>query len=127
MDWTQIIITAIPVIGSIVTVILTSMTRKTAEKTQAEAKRTQEDTKRTKEAVEKTTAAVTDLMRNEITKLYYKRQDVGELYEHERQSLDKMYKGYHAAGGNSFVDDIYAEMRTWKVIGSGKMIGEVKQ
>ena len=102
MDWTNIIIAAIPVIGSIATVIITSVTRSDSKKM---------------------TAAVTDLMRNEITKLYYKRKATKQLYEYERASLEKMYEGYHGAGGNSFVDDIYTAMRKWDVVGSGEKIG----
>ena len=113
MEWTQIIVAAITAFASIAAAVI--------------AKRTGKEAKKTAETAEKTSVAVVDLMRNEITKIYYKRQDVGELYEYERQSLDKMYQGYHEAGGNSFVDDIYAQMRKWKVIGSGKQIGSGKE
>ena len=102
MDITSILIAAIPVIGEIALLVITNATRKTAKKT---------------------TTAVTDLMRNEITKLYYKRQSIKQLYEYERESLDKMYEGYHEAGGNSFIDDIYNQMRKWDVVGAGKKIG----
>ena len=108
MDWTSILIASVPVIGAIVTTVITS--------------------RQTRKDIKKSTVAIVDLMRNEIMKLYYKRQDVEQLYQFERESLDKMYEGYHEGGGNSFVDDIYNQMRNWKVIGSGKRIeGSEKQ
>ena len=134
MEWTQIIVAAITALASIAAAVIAKKTGETARKTAEESKKTAEETKKTAEesqktamAAEKTAAAVVDLMRNEITKIYYKRQDIGELYEHERESLDKLYQGYHAAGGNSFVDDIYTQMRTWKVVGSGKNLGSGRE
>ena len=114
MDWTTIIVTTIPVLGAILTTILT-------------ARDTKKDVRKVSEAQKKMTDAQLDLMRNEITKLYYRRQNVRELYQYERESLDKMYQGYHAEGGNSFVDDIYAEMRKWMVLPAGIKIEEASK
>lgn len=104
MDWTSIIIATIPVVGAILTTIITS--------------------KMTRKEVKKIGVAQLDLMRNEITKIYYKRQVCKKLYQYERESLDRLYEGYHAGGGNTFVDDIYAEMRHWMVVPAGQTINE---
>lgn len=104
MDWTTILVTAITVTGAIVTTIVTSH--------------------QTRKDIKNVSVAQLDLMRNEITKVYYKRQNVKELYQYERESLDKLYEGYHAGGGNSFIEDIYNEMRHWKVIPAGRRIDE---
>lgn len=69
-----------------------------------------------------TKLAQADLLRNEITKIYYKRQKVGKLYEYERKSLDLMYDGYAKTGLNTFVHDIYQEMRTWTIVGNGEIL-----
>lgn len=111
MDWTSIIIATIPVVGAILTTILT-------------ARDTKKEVKKVSDAQKLMTAAQLDLMRNEITKLYYRRQNVRQLYQYERESLDKMYAGYHGEGGNSFVDDIYTEMRRWMVLPAGIKIAE---
>lgn len=103
MDWTAICVASIPVIGAIVTNIITS--------------------RQIRKDIKQIDVAQLDLMRNEIVKIYYKRQDVKELYQYERESLDKMYEGYHAGGGNSFIEDIYSEMRHWKVVPAGHRIG----
>lgn len=104
MDWTAILVASVPVIGAIATTLITS--------------------RQTRKDIKKVSVAQLDLMRNEIVKIYYKRQDIKELYQHERESLDKLYEGYHNGGGNSFVEDIYNEMRHWKVVSAGHRIDE---
>lgn len=58
------------------------------------------------------------LLRSEITAIYYKHGSAVEpvLREYERKNLDDLYEGYKALGGNHFVDDIYRDMREWRVI-----------
>lgn len=57
-------------------------------------------------------------LRSDIASIYYKHVDeeVPTLREYERKNLDDLYGGYHTMNGNHFIDDIYAEMRSWKVI-----------
>lgn len=102
MDWTAILIASVPVVGAIVTTLITS--------------------RQTRKDIKLIGIAQLDLMRNEIIKIYYKRQDVQKLYQYERESLDKLYEGYHSGGGNSFIEDIYTEMRHWKVVSAGQKI-----
>ena len=104
MDWTAILVASVPVVGAIATTIITS--------------------RQIRKDIKSIELAQLDLMRNEITKVYYKRQNVKELYQYERESLDKLYEGYHAGGGNSFVEDIYSEMRHWRVVPAGHQIKE---
>ena len=58
------------------------------------------------------------LLRHDITGIYYKHLDeqAPTLREHERKNLDDLYDGYKALGGNHYIDDIYKEMREWKVV-----------
>ena len=124
MDWTEIVLGILTLAGVIGGALITNRT------TKKEVKKSQEVTKELVDGVRaeiresdaKQIEALTDMMRNDITALYYKRQDVKKLYQYERESLDKMYKGYHEAGGNTFIDDIYTEMRTWHVVGAGDRI-----
>ena len=55
--------------------------------------------------------------RDRITATYYKHSDDEEptLRQYERESLDKLYASYETLGGNSFVQDLYEQMRHWKV------------
>lgn len=58
------------------------------------------------------------LLRSRITEIYYKHYLNAEPYlrEYERKDLDDLYQGYKALKGNHYVDDIYRQMRTWRVI-----------
>lgn len=60
----------------------------------------------------------TCLLRSEITEIYYKYADSVDpvLREYQRKNLDDLYQGYKALGGNHYIDDIYEDMRHWKVI-----------
>jgi len=58
------------------------------------------------------------LLRSRIREIYYHHADdaAPEIREYERQDLDDLYAGYKALGGNHFVDDLYENMRAWKVV-----------
>ena len=64
------------------------------------------------------TGGVRSMERDRITTTYYKHSDEEEptLRQYERESLDKLYASYITLGGNSFVQDLYGQMRHWKVI-----------
>ena len=64
------------------------------------------------------TGGVRSMERDRITTTYYKHSDEEEptLRQYERESLDKLYASYITLGGNSFVQDLYKQMRNWKVI-----------
>ena len=64
------------------------------------------------------TGGVRSMERDRITSTYYKHSDDEEptLRQYERESLDKLYASYITLGGNSFVQDLYKQMRNWKVI-----------
>ena len=64
------------------------------------------------------TGGVRSMERDRITSTYYKHSDDEEptLRQYERESLDKLYASYITLGGNSFVKDLYKQMRNWKVI-----------
>ena len=63
------------------------------------------------------TGGLRSMERDRITATYYKHSDDEEptLRQYERESLDKLYASYETLGGNSFVMDIYKQMREWKV------------
>jgi len=63
----------------------------------------------------KSETAFRDIMKRDITDLYYKRKEEEFLYQFERESLDAEYEGYKEVHGNTFIDDLYKEMRDWEV------------
>jgi len=77
-------------------------------------------TTRTKKSVDENhkqmNKALVNLTKESITKIYYDNLDDKTLKEYERESLDALFDGYVEMGGNTFVKDIYSQMRNWKVI-----------
>lgn len=56
------------------------------------------------------------MLRNEILKIYYKYKKDAELPQYERQNLDYLYEAYEGLDGNSFVHDVYEDMREWGIL-----------
>lgn len=54
--------------------------------------------------------------RNLITDMYYKYGREGEIPRYKHELLIKTYSNYKSMGGNSFIDEIYAEMKEFKVV-----------
>ena len=56
-------------------------------------------------------------LRSQITSTYYTHCDEEEptMREYERENLDAAYEAYIALRGNTYVHDIYEEMRHWHV------------
>ena len=57
-----------------------------------------------------------ELLRERMMAIYGRNMARRELEEHEKVELDRAYTLYKQMGGNSYIDDYYARMRTWKVI-----------
>lgn len=57
-------------------------------------------------------------LRNDITSIYYKHCDESAptLREFERKNLDSIFAAYKALKGNNYIDDLYNQMRQWRVI-----------
>ena len=56
------------------------------------------------------------LLRSEMLRTYYGNKDTGTIRQYELENFIKLYKAYKALRGNSFIDKIYKEVMTWKVI-----------
>ena len=57
-----------------------------------------------------------ELLRERIMAIYGRNMLRRQLEEHEKIELDRAYSLYKSIGGNSYIDDYYARMRTWYVI-----------
>lgn len=55
------------------------------------------------------------LLRSEMLKIYYEHKDEESIRQHTRENMDFLYTAYKALGGNSFIDDIYNEVREWEI------------
>jgi hypothetical protein len=56
------------------------------------------------------------LLRSEMLRTYYHNKERGKIRQYEKENFVFLYHAYKALKGNSFIDDIYAEVRTWEVI-----------
>lgn len=56
------------------------------------------------------------LLRQAMLEIYYHNKDSGKIRQYEKENFVYLYKAYKALKGNSFIDDIYKEVRTWEVI-----------
>lgn len=56
------------------------------------------------------------LLRSKMLEIYYRNRDVKTIRQYEKENFVLLYAAYKALKGNSFIDDINAEVRTWEVV-----------
>lgn len=56
------------------------------------------------------------LLRHNMLHTYYKHLSDKTIRQYEFEDFDYQYKAYKALKGNSFIDKIYEEVKSWKVI-----------
>ena len=56
------------------------------------------------------------LLRSSMLQTYYRHADTETIRQYEYENFIKEYDAYKALNGNSFIDDIYKEVRTWKIL-----------
>lgn len=56
------------------------------------------------------------LLRASMLSTYYRNRDSGQIRQYEKENFIYEYKAYKAEGGNTFIDDIYEEVRHWEVV-----------
>ena len=56
------------------------------------------------------------LLRCEILNIYYKGLEKREIHQYEAENLVKLYEAYKALGGNSFIEEVYSDIKEWKVV-----------
>lgn len=54
-------------------------------------------------------------LRADMLRTYYRHHDEDRIRQYEKENFLYEYKAYKALGGNSFIDDICKEVRTWEV------------
>lgn len=55
-------------------------------------------------------------LRSDILSIYYRHLDTQTIRQYEYENVVYLYEAYKALGGNSFIDKIYEEIKTWKII-----------
>ena len=53
-------------------------------------------------------------LRSEMLQIYYHNKDAKKIRQYEKENFLMLYEAYKALKGNSFIDTIHAEVRTWE-------------
>lgn len=59
---------------------------------------------------------ILDMLRQRIMVIYHKYREVQTISRYDREIVDQLYKDYKKAGGNSYIEKIYARIKRWEVI-----------
>ena len=55
-------------------------------------------------------------LRSEMLRIYYHHSETKEIRQYEYENFVMLYEAYKALKGNSFIDKIYNEVKTWTII-----------
>lgn len=55
-------------------------------------------------------------LRSEMLRIYYHNCETREIRQYEYENFVMLYEAYKALKGNSFIDKIYKEVQTWKIV-----------
>jgi hypothetical protein len=55
-------------------------------------------------------------LRSDMLRIYYNHRDSGEIRQYEYENFVMLYEAYKALKGNSFIDKIYEDVQSWKVL-----------
>lgn len=56
------------------------------------------------------------LLRSEMLQIYYRNRETGIIHQYEYENFVYLYEAYKELKGNSFIDKIYSEVKTWEII-----------
>lgn len=55
-------------------------------------------------------------LRSEMLRIYYHNRETEKIRQYEYENFVLLYEAYKALKGNSFIDKIYSEVKTWDII-----------
>lgn len=55
-------------------------------------------------------------LRSEMLRIYYENRESQVIRQYEYENFIYLYEAYKALRGNSFIDKIYEEVRSWEVV-----------
>ena len=55
-------------------------------------------------------------LRSDMLQIYYHNRDSATIRQYEYENFVMLYEAYKALKGNSFIDKIYQEVQSWKII-----------
>lgn len=54
-------------------------------------------------------------LRSEMLRIYYHHHETKQIRQYEYENFVMLYEAYKALKGNSFIDKIYGEVKTWEI------------
>ncbi len=54
-------------------------------------------------------------LRSDMLRIYYHHRDGKTIRQYEYENFIYLYEAYKALKGNSFIDRIYGEVKTWRI------------
>jgi hypothetical protein len=55
-------------------------------------------------------------LRSEMLQIYYHNRETKVIRQYEYENFVFLYEAYKALKGNSFIDKIYSEVKTWEIV-----------
>jgi hypothetical protein len=55
-------------------------------------------------------------LRSDMLRIYYAHIETKTIRQYEYENFVKLYEAYKALKGNSFIDKIYKEVKTWQIV-----------
>lgn len=55
-------------------------------------------------------------LRSEMLRIYYHNHQQSIIRQYEYENFLALYEAYKALGGNSFIEKIYTEVKTWEIV-----------
>lgn len=55
-------------------------------------------------------------LRSEMLRIYYHNHDTKKIRQYEYENFVFLYEAYKALKGNSFIDKIYEEVKSWEIV-----------
>ena len=55
-------------------------------------------------------------LRSEMLRIYYHHYESKVIRQYEYENFVMLYEAYKALKGNSFIDKIYKEVKTWQIV-----------
>lgn len=66
--------------------------------------------------IRKITDAQKCQLRSEMLRIYYHNREKKQIRQYEFENFVFLYEAYKALKGNSFIDKIYEEIKSWEII-----------
>ena len=66
-------------------------------------------------SIRKIAAGTRCQLRSEMLRIYYHNRETEKIRQYEYENFVMLYEAYKALHGNSFIDKIYEEVRSWDI------------